>query len=406
MTLPSTYFDLLCELRPYVVDLAELDALDLLDQEEPPAAIHSVDDYDSRFGECIQALEEQTLGPVALRSGRSIDYIKRHLPDEQARASLASLYTSVMLEYPSIVNFLLAGRKTFHFSDNLTEHLAHTEINLKAGMIELPFASCLFAFTSRTVINALHDARTGGGDSAGADPGRNVPGLDYSAPVSVFLAVHAADGGLPGRKLVMATWHARGPDRIYCVIKRELYLGEDWTLEQALRTNWESLSPNTATAGLNIDTMDGTVTHQGDEAFYTDGLLFYRIVLNAVLYLASSQAELTPRRSPRPAFEVIESIRSDKKWRKAHQAALRLSQLDYDEVGHSVGRIVVQRGGEKDASAGSGSGNSPMVRFMVRGHWRRQAHGPAAQERKLIWIAPFYKGPEFATLINKPYVAR
>lgn len=404
MTLPSTYYDLVCQLRPYVVDFAEQDAMDLLEEEEPLASIHSVDDYEGRFGECMQALEEQALGPWALQTGRSIDFLKQHLPDEQARASLTGLYATAMLEYHCVVNFMLAGRKTFHFSDNLAEHLAHTEINLKAGMVELPFTTCLFTFTSRAVINAMHDTRLG--SSSGADLNRNVAGLDYSAPISAFLTVHAADAGLPGRKLVIAAWHARVPGNVYYAIKRELYLGDDWTLEQALRTDWEALSPQTATSGLNIDTTDGVVSHQDDETFYTDGLSFYRILLNAVLYLSSSQAELTPRLSPRPSRDEIESIRSDKKWRKAKQAALRVSELDYEEVGRSVGRIVVQRGVETATSDGRPAGNSPLVRFMVRGHWRRQAHGPASQDRKLIWIAPFYKGPDLATLINKPYVVK
>ena len=95
----------------------------------------------------------------------------------------------------------------------------------------------------------------------------------------------------------------------------------------------------------------------------------------------------------------------DKKWRKAHQAALRLSELDYDEVGSSIGRIVVQRDVQEERSPRP-SGGSQSASFMVRGHWRRQAHGPAAQERKLICIAPFYKGPELAMLTNKPYVVR
>jgi len=32
-------------------------------------------------------------------------------------------------------------------------------------------------------------------------------------------------------------------------------------------------------------------------------------------------------------------------------------------------------------------------RFTVRGHWRLQAHGKARQERKRIWITPYWKGP-------------
>lgn len=35
-------------------------------------------------------------------------------------------------------------------------------------------------------------------------------------------------------------------------------------------------------------------------------------------------------------------------------------------------------------------------RFVVRGHFRRQPHGPGRAERKTIWVAPHWKGPEGA----------
>jgi len=43
-------------------------------------------------------------------------------------------------------------------------------------------------------------------------------------------------------------------------------------------------------------------------------------------------------------------------------------------------------------------------RFIVRGHWRNQPCGPDLAERKLTWIKPYYKGPEIADLVNRPYV--
>lgn len=42
------------------------------------------------------------------------------------------------------------------------------------------------------------------------------------------------------------------------------------------------------------------------------------------------------------------------------------------------------------------TGVSPKVRFMVRGHFRRQPHGFQRTLLKLIWIEPFMKGPEGA----------
>ncbi|MCA3265756.1 MAG: hypothetical protein ING19_06770 [Azospirillum sp.] len=44
-------------------------------------------------------------------------------------------------------------------------------------------------------------------------------------------------------------------------------------------------------------------------------------------------------------------------------------------------------------------------RFMVRGHWRNQAHGPGRSERKLVYITPHYRGPDMAQeVLNKPYI--
>jgi hypothetical protein len=34
------------------------------------------------------------------------------------------------------------------------------------------------------------------------------------------------------------------------------------------------------------------------------------------------------------------------------------------------------------------------ARRIVRGHWRNQPWGPGGSLRRLIWIAPFWKGPE------------
>lgn len=403
MALPPTYYDFVRKLRPTLVEMGEQDAAELLSGQNPPQAIHSVDDYDSRFPQYIERLNAEILGYGADHPGVSVEEMSPFLSSAppQAKASLASLYGTVNYEYHSVVNFALAGKKTFHFSDNLAEHLANTEINLKAALIQLPFPTCLFTFTSRAVINAMHNIR--------GDAGRwamNIAGLDYSAPVSVFLTMHPAGAGLPGRKLLMCAWHARLPDTSYLALKRELYLGDNWTLEQALRTDWETLTPNDLGIGISVNLDEESIAHQDDDTFYTDGLAFYRIVLNAVLYLSSDKAELTAKESPRKEIEDrAKGIASLPKRRKLLQTTGRYTALDYEEVGASVGPIVIQKGEAEGGEGGSGGGK-PLVRFMVRGHWRRQPHGPDSQDRKLIWIRPYYKGPDLAATINKPYLVK
>jgi hypothetical protein len=51
------------------------------------------------------------------------------------------------------------------------------------------------------------------------------------------------------------------------------------------------------------------------------------------------------------------------------------------------------------AAAGTGdrkSGWKLQLRHVVRGHWRNQAVGPAHADRRMTWIAPYWKGPEGA----------
>jgi len=50
-----------------------------------------------------------------------------------------------------------------------------------------------------------------------------------------------------------------------------------------------------------------------------------------------------------------------------------------------------------------GGGGSPSVQFLVRGHWRSQAHGPGRTLRKQIRIEPFWKGPEDARVLLRNY---
>ena len=405
MNLQPTYYDFVRRLRPFVVELAELDAKDLLTPTGTAQTIHSVDDYGSvRYKQCLDQLLDGMMNEFATRSGLPAEDFKKYVKDApaQVKTHIASLAHTVNYEYHSFVNFALSGKKTFHFSDNLSEHLANTEINIKTDLVGLPFASCLFVFTSSMVINAMHNIR--------GKEGRwdiNTAELDYSAPVSVFLTMHPKDQDLPGRKLVITAWHAKQPNHNYLALKRELYMGEEWTLEQALRTDWDKLNPENRGKGISIATGTG-VENQDDSTFYTDGLGFYRIILNAILYLSSDEPELLAMKSPRMELEAIaEKILSAPKRKKVKKEAYQHSILDYSEVGASVGTIIVQRGETRNECDRTGESKiKPLLRFMVRGHWRHQPCGTGLTERKLIWIRPFYKGSDMASHVNKPYLVK
>jgi len=62
MALPPTYYDFVRKWRSTLVEKAEQDAVDLLSGANPPHAIHSVDDYDSRFPQYIERMNAEILG--------------------------------------------------------------------------------------------------------------------------------------------------------------------------------------------------------------------------------------------------------------------------------------------------------------------------------------------------------
>lgn len=46
--------------------------------------------------------------------------------------------------------------------------------------------------------------------------------------------------------------------------------------------------------------------------------------------------------------------------------------------------------------------SAPTVRTLVRGHWKNQPVGPQRQERKLIQVEPYWRGPEEGPVVVRP----
>lgn len=58
----------------------------------------------------------------------------------------------------------------------------------------------------------------------------------------------------------------------------------------------------------------------------------------------------------------------------------------------------------RDDETNPETGRTYRHRWVVRGHWRNQAHGKDHAERRLQWIAPYIKGPDGAPLIESEKV--
>ncbi|MBS0044160.1 hypothetical protein KFE26_17905 [Shewanella sp. M16] len=406
MNLIATHYDFIRKARPLVSKYATLD-VELIRITNPDIeTIHSVDDYEgSNFGQCVDEMEDEIFKAISESSNLPVEIVKEEIDNfpVEFKTPLISLFATINYEFHSLVNFELSGKKTFFFNDNLAEHLANTDINMMAEDIEIPFPSCLFVYTAESVINAIHNIR-------GVD-GRmdmNADSIDYKAPVSVFITLHDVNHkNLRGRKLVINAFHSRYPNKSYQMIKRELYLGNGWTLEDSLRTNWEDLTPDDVCGGLNIS---GQLVNDqlSDEVFYQDGLLFFRIILNSILYLDSESAELEPVSSVRTEAEKrAKNIISRVKRKKKLNEVSSISYLDYLDVGRTVSPITIDKSKSSVESLTEQKSQRKLHRrFIVRGHWKLQAYGEKMSLRKRIRIAPYYRGQDVAVLINKPYLVK
>lgn len=398
MKMPKTHFDCIQLLRPDFLEDVERDVKYLvrIGRNKP---ILSVDEYSSRFAECISREIEKLFEITAKTMGVSTHFLKQNLdafPD-LVRHRITVAIHNLNHEYYYCVNFLLAGKKTFFFSDVISQNLVHTEINLPATEIQLPFFACQLIFTEKEVIDAFY-MRT-------IKDNPNIE-IDYSCPLSVFVTLYDDCDGLDGRRIIINSQHSKFPNMLFMGQKRELFLGNSWSLEQSLRTDWEKLTPDNLGTGLsyNNDNLDYTT----DDQFYTDGLLFHRIVMNAILYIISKNSDFSQQNSPLKELEkIIKNTKSFPKKVELERKVKETSILDYFEVGVSENPIIIKQSNGDDEKIDITYENFDkkiIRRFMVRGHWRNQRYGTGLTETKLIWIKPYIKGDDLSEMINKPYV--
>lgn len=357
-------------------------------------ALHDLESFPSRIEQIWQRQYEKLIEAASREQGLPPMVIQREAErDREAWNIIEWQHRELSTRYYALLNFELFGTKTFYLQDGLVQHLACTEMNVVAPLLELPFPACMFVLTSRESIDALYRMHWA------AHPeqrGRRL--IDYKAPISVFLILTEKAADQPYRQLNIIAFHANR-EEYHLMITRRLCLHDDWTVGEALTTDWTNLDAQIEKRKhVNAEGEWETVE---DSLFYTDGLLFFRIILNAALYISSADAELVHRPPDQETVkQEIERIPSRVKRQELKQAARHASRLPYIVVGASIPEA------EAIPTSAPEAKRTLSVRFTVRGHWRHQACGPGLKDHVLRFIRPYTKGPEMADLINKPYLVK
>lgn len=387
--LPPTHYDGLLKSDP---ELFESVRQDLQRGIEGP--VNSVDELPG-----FAAYAEQRMDMFLEDMASQVETVLGYKPQGQELNSLVSQAVNLhqvgqtfAVNYQSVFNFERFGRKTFYLTDTIVERLLVTDLDAPSDYLHLPFPSCIFVLDSALAKEALYGLFETEGERS-------------DATITVY-AYETAYRGL--RKIVFAVFQSKG-GRTPFFAKRELLIHPDWRIEDSLKTDWDQLYEKYPDweAGADEDTVADLIGDQaGESVFYTSGLPFFRLLVNAILYLVSNDPDVKALASPRSDLErKLESASSRAKKKKLKNAIGKSSNLDGLTVGGDLQPINVHKIDALPLGA-QGATGTLTKRFLVRGHWRNQAHGTGLKQRKLMYIQPHFKGPEAGEIRNKPYVVR
>ena len=303
--------------------------------------------------------------------------------DEEIAERTRLVLQSVMQEYFTLVNFEFFYKKVFYFDPKITQSLMETAVDVEGDLLHLPFPSCAFIFQDPQMIKLLHQC-FGSTDI--------VP--EYETPISVFLSEIKHEGY---RSLVIMATRLSDNGSCYIMLKRELKIEHDKSIADALRTVWGE--PDTSSY---FETM-------ADEFFFDDlRMSFFRTIVNCILYLSTSNPEIMKMNSPVENLRrQLGALKSSKKKAKMERRLASMvhsaSSLPYIHIGRTYRPPLPP---EASADVDAQQYRKIMKRFMVKGHLRAQAYGKERSLRKVLWIEPFWKGPNNLDEIfgNKPYI--
>lgn len=293
----------------------------------------------------------------------------------QSAKELQVAEQTLLCEYFASVNFELSGRKVFYFDGKLVDKLLVTVADAPSELLRLPFPSCFLVLEYPPLLQLF-------GRATKANE------VNGETPLSVSVTeTEQADG----RHLTffLSRMDHRNFAHSACV-KRSWLVGQGRTVEEALSTEWAPAS---------------TAADEDERFFRDDFAVLFRCLANGLLYLSSRSADIVFRESPLFA-ELVRLKGAVGRGRQVAKSKARLqrseySRLSYVHVGGSIPvtpfRPFFHTANFKELR------RIHLARSLVRGHWRLQPHGKASTLRKLIFIEPYWRGPDFGEKVSKAY---
>lgn len=290
-------------------------------------------------------------------------FLRKNLAKDNLRSdgvALAADSLQTHIEY--MTNFELHRRKTFWVDESLSYMLAKTDLEAPGSDLQAPFACFALVFTDRLMLSLAE----------------RMLSVDAQCPLAGhFLRVATVyvkqEGQEPNRRLCLwFAFDALGADPPY-IETHTIHLEEDSHIQLTIDTPVQQQT----VPDLNI---------QGRRPLR--GLL--QLMLNAVLYITSPGVEPQAKKSPH---------RKGQNWNSKPSSAK--TPISSENVFFLPGAIEISHVRKLQELERSPGGGKMLHRFMVRGHWRRAA--AHWRDQRLRWIAPYWKGPDIAAVIERNY---
>lgn len=280
--------------------------------------------------------------------------------------SAFSYANSMMGEHWSYFCHYKAGERVYEVAPPLAALLARTELRGVHGAdLQLPYKSIYI----------------------GLPPSAGLKDLDGDVVQGFFVtqSVLADPHEKPGKSWWIMTV-AGEEERLTCFFFNLDLLDEE-PVEDALKRKLENVSKYPSAVKQAFS--------EGLGPNFTDQ---FRWVMNVVLYATHHpDADLTEYDANKAYVQLkARAEKAPKGSEKRKRLYAELKDL------RPCRRILLGRSVSHDPEPTGRPGESrPLrVRTLVAGHWRNQAHGEGRALRKLIWIRPFWRGPEDVPELN------
>ena len=126
----------------------------------------------------------------------------------------------------------------------------------------------------------------------------------------------------------------------------------------------------------------------------------FEFVLKSILYIVGLNSDIVYYDGSKELRDSLSRVKSPGKRKKIERRLQNIGSARY-----LVGSKIVLSRNEQHMYNGISQGLWKLsYRFIVQGHYRNQACGLNHQDRKLIFIEPFWKGPDYSEMITKPHL--